>query len=112
MDVNPIDLLIGAAVMPIMISVLNQRQWIPQIKAAVALAACLLMALFLEFLRGPLALAGWRDTALVVAGTAFAAYRLYWQPSGIAPTVEAATSLPDDRHRDNGEQQAQEGGAL
>lgn len=98
MDVSPIDLLIGAAAMPPIIAVLNQRQWTTQVKAIVALAACLLVALLLEWLRGPLALTGWRDTALVVAGTAFASYQLYWRPSGIAPAVESATSLPTHDH--------------
>lgn len=107
MDVNPIDLLIGGAVMPLVIAVLNQRRWAAQVKALVALAACLLVALLLAFLRGPLVLTDWRDTALVVAGTAFASYQLYWRPSGIAPAVEEATSLPagDDTGQHQADQQ-------
>lgn len=93
MDVNPIDLLVGSAVMPPVIALLNQRQWSAQMKGLVALLACLLVALGVEAARGPLALASWRDTALVVAGSAFAGYRLWWQPSGIAPAVETATTL-------------------
>lgn len=92
MDVNPVDLLIGSAIMPPVIAVLNRRAWSSQAKGAVAMVACLLAALLVEFLRGPLAVTGWRDTAIVVAGSSMVAYRLWWQPSGIAPAVEAATS--------------------
>lgn len=99
MDINPIDLLIGSAAMPPIIALLNQRQWAAQVKALVALAACLLMALLIEYLRGPLEISEWRDTALVVAGTAFASYRLWWQPSGIAPAVEDATTLAPESER-------------
>lgn len=105
MDVNPIDLLIGAVVMPNAVAVLNQRQWSAQTKGLVALAACLLMALLLAFLRGPIVLTAWRDTAMVVAGSAFIAYRQFWQPSGIAPAVESATTLPIGH--DDGEQHSQ-----
>lgn len=101
MDVNPIDLLIGLAVMPPLIAVLNQCRWSPPVKGVSALVACLLVALGMEFLRGPLAVSGWRDTAMVVAASAFASYKVWWRPSGIAPALEDATSLPAD---DNGGQ--------
>jgi hypothetical protein len=92
MDVNPIDVVIGTAVMPPVIALLNQRHWSPQLKGIIALIACLLCAVLVEFLRGPVHLSGWRDTALVVTGSAFASYRLWWQPSRIAPAIEQATS--------------------
>lgn len=94
MDVNPIDLLVGSAIMPPVIALLNQRRWSAQLKGLVALLACLAAAVGVELIRGPLALSSWRDTALVVAGSAFAGYQLWWRPSGIAPAVEAATTLP------------------
>lgn len=92
MDVNPVDLLVGSAIMPPVIALLNQRQWPAPAKGIIALAACLVASVVVELVRGPLAITGWRDTAIVVAGSSFAAYKLYWQPSGIAPKLEAATS--------------------
>jgi hypothetical protein len=92
MDVNPVDLLIGSAVMPPVIALLNQRSWAPPLKGIIALVACLIAAVVVEFVRGPVALTGWRDTAIVVAGTAFASYKLWWQPAGVAPAIEGATS--------------------
>lgn len=93
MDVNPVDVGLAAAVLPPVVALINQRRWPAQLKGLVALAVCLLYATLAVWLRGPIVFSAWRDAALTVAGTAFAAYRLWWQPSGIAPAVEAATSV-------------------
>jgi hypothetical protein len=96
MDVNPIDLIIGSAIMPPVIALLNQRRWSSPVKGVVALVACLVAALVVEFVRGPIESGDWRDTALVVAGSAFVSFRTFWAPSGIAPALEKATSAAPD----------------
>lgn len=97
MDVNPVDVGLAAAVLPPVVALINQRHWPAQVKALVALAVCLVYALVAVWLRGPIVFAAWRDVALTVAGSAFAAYRLWWQPSAIAPAIESATSSSEIR---------------
>lgn len=92
MDINAFDLAMGAMVLPPLIAVINQRHWPAQLKGLLALLVCALYALVVLIIRGPVDLRDWRNTLLLVAGAAFAAYRLWWQPSGIAPAIEAATT--------------------
>jgi hypothetical protein len=91
-DVNVIDVLIGAVLMPPVIAVVNQAHWARAVKALIAVAACLIAAVITLWLRGPIDFHDWRNTAVVVVGSALAGYRLWWQPSGIAPAIEAATT--------------------
>lgn len=90
-DIN--DVLIGSVLMPPLIALLNQRTWPNTVKGLVALFACLVAATISGVLGGTLNFADWRATALTVSASAFAAYQVWWQPSGIAPTIEAATSV-------------------
>ncbi len=92
MDVDVFDVLIGAGVMPPIIAVLNQARFPSQIKGLVALLACMVCALLVTWLRGPLTMADWRSTAIVVFGSSLVLYRFWWKPSGIAPAIEAFTS--------------------
>lgn len=85
------DVLIGSVVMPPIVAVVNQSRWPAPLKGTVALVVCLVAALLLTVLRGPVTWLDWRATALAVCGSAFAAYKLWWQPSGIAPAIEQAT---------------------
>lgn len=96
MDVNAFDLAMGAAVLPPIIAVVNQRRWPAQLKGLLALLACAGYALIMMMVRGTVHWTDWRNVLLTTAGAAFIAYRTWWQPSGIAPAIEAATS-PDPR---------------
>lgn len=92
MDVNAFDLAMGAAVLPPVIAVVNQRHWPAQLKGIVALLICCLYALLMTIVRGTVHWDAWRNVLLTVAGAAFVLYRTWWQPSGIAPAIEAATT--------------------
>lgn len=92
MDVNSVDAAVAALVLPPLISALNRSRWSPQLKGAVALLVCLIYAAAAAFLREGLDLSAWRDTSLTVAASALAAYKVWWQPSGIGPAIEAATT--------------------
>lgn len=94
MDINGFDLAMAAVVLPPLIALINRRAWPAQLKGIVALAVCAAYTLLVLWLRGPVDWANWRDLLLVVAAGAFAAYRLWWQPSQIAPAIENATSPP------------------
>lgn len=97
MDVNPVDIGMAAVVLPPLVALINQRRWPAQVKGLVALLVCLAYALVAALMRSDdaLSFADWRDTALTVAGSAFAAYQLWWRPSGLAPAIESATSSQD-----------------
>jgi hypothetical protein len=92
MDVNAFDLAMGAVLLPPVIAVINQRRWPAQLKGLVALLVCAVYALVVMIVRGPVNWADWRDVLLAAAGAAFISYRMWWQPSGIAPAIEHATS--------------------
>jgi hypothetical protein len=91
-DTTVLNALIGAA-MPLLIAFVNQSHWSPKAKAVVAVLACALVAAFTEWVRGDVDWADWRGTALVIAGAALVSYKVWWQPSTIAPTVEAVTTI-------------------
>ena len=97
LNVNPVDVAMGALVVPPIIAIINQRRWPSQVKGLVALAVCLLYALAVVWIRGGVDLQHWRNSALVIGAAAFAMYKLWWQPSGIAPAIEAVTSTDTPR---------------
>jgi hypothetical protein len=88
-----IDLVIGGVVMPFIIAVINQSRWNVRVRGMVAFLACLVMAALLALLHGDLTVAAWRDTAILVTGSAMAMYHALWRPSGLAPAVQDATSI-------------------
>lgn len=87
------DVGMAAVVLPPVVAVLNQRRWPAPVKGLVALAVCFAYALTVVALRGDVTFHGWRSVALTVSGIALAAYKLWWQPSQIAPIIEDATSV-------------------
>jgi cyanate permease len=93
MDLNTFDLAIGAVVMPPIIAVTNQQKWSAQIKGVTALLICAVYALGTLALRSDPDFHDWRNTMLTTAGAAFGAYKLWWQPSKIAPAIESLTSV-------------------
>ncbi len=92
MEINSVDVAIAAVILPPLVALINQRKWPSQLKGLVALLVMCVYALGASWLRGPLDFSDWRNTALTVAAAGFAAYKLWWQPSGIAPAIEEATS--------------------
>ena len=90
---------LAGTVLPGVIAVINQSHWPAQAKGIVALIACFLAALGLVVLRGPVNWHDWRHTALLVTGAALISYRVFWQPSQIAPSIEARTTPGAHRPR-------------
>jgi len=88
-----IDVAIGGVLMPFIIAAINQRTWSAKLRGAVAFLACLTAAALLAVIHGTLTLAHWRDTAIVVTGSALIMYHALWLPSGLAPAVEKATTI-------------------
>lgn len=90
-DEFTINAMIGFA-MPAVIAGINQSYWSPRVKGVVAFLACTVASVAVVLFRGELDWADWRGTFLTVFGTAIASYRLWWQPSLIAGTIEAGTT--------------------
>lgn len=79
-------------VMPVLISLVNQPQWRPWVKSAVAIASSVIAAGVTCELSGQLSTSDLAGAAITVATAAIATYHLFWKPTGAAPKIEAATS--------------------
>lgn len=78
--------------LPLVIAIINQRHWPAPMKGIVALIVCIAAAVIVEVIRGGLSFSDWASTIIVIFTTAFGFYKVLWQPSEIAPRIEAATS--------------------
>lgn len=96
-DATSIDLAIGGTIMPFIIATINQSNWNPKVRGAVAFVACLFASALLAAAHGTLTLDHWRDTAILVTTATMVMYHALWKPSGLAPTFEDITTWnPDD----------------
>jgi hypothetical protein len=85
------DVIIGM-VMPGLIALINQAHWDAKVKGLVALVSCLIVSTLVALFRGGLDWADWRNTVVVLTGSALVTYHVWWKPSTVAPTLEVATS--------------------
>lgn len=94
-NANAVDVLVGV-VMPLVIALINQRHWVPKLKALTAVVVCFLAATTTEAVRNgdTFNVSHWRTTIVLVSGAALASYHLWWKPSTWAATVEAIPTLP------------------
>jgi peptidoglycan/LPS O-acetylase OafA/YrhL len=84
-------LIVGFA-MPAVIAALNRKRWSSTAKGLCAFVCSLVAAAGTAFFAGDLANpSDYITAALVVFVGAIGSYRLWWQPSGIAPAIEAKT---------------------
>lgn len=96
-----VDAMIGF-IMPAVIAGVNQSYWNSRTKGLVAFLACLVASVAVCLFRGDMDWTNWQSTFLVVFGGAIATYRLWWQPSMIAGTIEAKTT---SAHHDQEEEE-------
>jgi threonine/homoserine efflux transporter RhtA len=92
-DPTSFDLAVGGVAMPFIIALINQTKWNPKVRGLFAFLLCLGSAAGLAALHGTLTFADWRNSAVLVTGSALVMYHALWKPSGLAPAVESATSL-------------------
>jgi hypothetical protein len=81
------------AVMPMVIAFINQARWPSWVKAIMAAGLSLLAGFLATYFKGDMFGRNWAHTALVVVSAAIVSYHTWWKPSGIAPTIEAHTSI-------------------
>lgn len=97
MNINGFDAGVAATVLPPIIAVINQHKWPPHVKGLVALAVCAAYSVGILTYRHQLHFGNWRDTMLTVAVATFGLHKLWWQPSGIVPKIETATTVTSPR---------------
>lgn len=84
--------------LPHAIALVNQLHWGPRLKAAVAFAVCTLAAAVTSYVAGELTPADLALSAMTVFGAAQVSYQQLWQPTGIAPAIEQATTFTEPGH--------------
>lgn len=89
-----------AILVPIIVALLNQRNWSPQVKAFVFVVVSIIAAAITAYFQGDLTGHRWFESALVIVPAAAAFYHGFWKPSGIAPGIEKATSAPPPPKRE------------
>lgn len=85
-------LLVGS-LLPVIIAVVQQQRWPDYVRAGVGLVICAVAAAVTAYAQGDLTAERWGEGLLLVAVAAWSSYQGFWKPTGIAPTVEAKTSM-------------------
>lgn len=83
---------IVAFFVPLVVALLNQEKWSPQIKAAVFFVVSIVAAGGTAYFQGDLTGKRWLDSALIVVAAGAAYYHGFWKPTAVAPTIEKSTS--------------------
>jgi ABC-type uncharacterized transport system permease subunit len=79
-------------VMPLVVSLVNQTHWRPQIKGLVAILVSLVASFLTSWIAGDLNGKSFATSFLIVLGATLTTYRVFWKPTGIADSVEKATT--------------------
>lgn len=91
MSLEMLSALVGA-LLPMLVAVVNRSHWPAWGKGVVVLASSVVAGGVTAWWSGQLTGLRWTESALIIAGAAVVAYRHFWQPTGIAPAIEAATT--------------------
>mgnify|MGYP001606331917 CR=1 FL=1 len=91
MPLEMLSALVGAF-LPALVAVVNQAHWPSWAKGVVVVASSIVAGLVTAWLSGQLTGLRWTESALIIAGAAVVAYRHFWQPTGIGPAIERATT--------------------
>lgn len=86
--------LIVAFFVPPAVAVINQTKWPSKVKAAVFFGVSLVAAAGTAYFQGDLTGKRWLDSALLIVAAGAAYYHGLFKPTGVAPTIEEATSAP------------------
>jgi len=96
------DLVVGFISATFVLPVIQQPTWSTRRRAAVTFGYCVVAGLVTAWLTGAFVAAhdvrSGASSVLMTLVTAIASYKGFAQPTGIAGSIEAATSPPPDRH--------------
>lgn len=91
------SVIMGSALVPNIVSVIVRSHWAGWVKGVIVIATSLVIGSITvwangQITHGPITFNEWLTDFFLVGGAAVAAYRLFWQSTGIGPKLEAATS--------------------
>lgn len=78
--------------LPLAVAMVNQSHWSKILRAIVSFAICIVVAIVDVLIQGNWNSHDLTRTLVLIAFVAYTSYQLFWRPSAIAPTIEAATS--------------------
>lgn len=92
MELEPGIVALVAAVLPLLLAVVNRPQWPSEVKSLLAFGVCVVVGIIVAW-----ATDHWnRDGIILNIGAVFAltnaAYQAVWKPTKVAPTIEEKTS--------------------
>jgi len=82
---------------PLVIAVIKQAGWSPRRQAIVAFLFYVAVATVTAWLAGIFNTAGIIVAILVIFVTAGNSYKLLWKPTGVAPAIQAATTIGEGK---------------
>ena len=80
-------------IVPLVVSFVNQTHWKSQVKGLVAILVSLVAAVVTSWAAGELHGKSLATSFLIVLGATLSTYRIFWKPTGIADSVESATTV-------------------
>lgn len=86
---------------PVLIGVVQQPKWSNSTRSVVAFGICSLIGAGTAWVQGDLTGHTIVSRILIVLVTAISTYKGFWQPTGIVPSIESATS-PQPKHKAEG----------
>jgi hypothetical protein len=86
-------LLVTGTVLPLVISLIQQRHWNTTVQSIVALVVCIAAASAISIHAGVTSGQGVAGAAIIVITVTKALYEAFWKPTGIAPAIENATTV-------------------
>jgi hypothetical protein len=79
--------------LPLVIAMVQQERWRPQVRAAIGFAVCLAAALLTVWAEGELTGKDYLSAAIIIFTVAKASYVTFWKSTGIAPAIEHHTNF-------------------
>lgn len=80
------------AILPLLIAAIVQRRWSKAVKATVALIVCAVGGVGVAYYQGVLDAGNIGRSIMLVAIAAKSLYESFWKPTGVAGSIEAATT--------------------
>lgn len=80
------------AISPLVIALVQQKQWPSHVKAIIMVVSVILIGLGNVYFNGQFDVKDMSHSILLVFVGAITAYHGLWKPTGVAPAIESATS--------------------
>lgn len=91
MSLEMLSALVGS-LLPMLVAVVNRAHWASWVKGVVVLLSSAAAGAVTAWLNGQLTGLRWTEAAFIIATSAVVTYKTFWQPTGIGPAIEKATT--------------------